>query len=186
MCISSCRRRREPDLESVVLGVVAPSGRLSASVYTNQLVRRRDISNMDLRADGGITYQYTTAGDITFPFGFGAGYSTFRFEPLQTHVTTTTSHMHTQHMAAAIAMAAAGHFMPAGYTPDLPSYLINVTNTGAVVSDVSVLGFVSATASVRGKDEDAPLKELFVSVHGSVRCMANVGSFRHCILSLAI
>lgn len=60
-------------------------------------------------------------------------------------------------------MAAASHYdtTVAGFKPDLPCYLINVTNTGSIVASVSVLGFVSATGSVRAADVDAPLKELF-------------------------
>ena len=58
-------------IADVLLDLTSPSGRLAASWYTNALVERRDIANMDLHSNGGITYQYTTADDIVFPFGFG-------------------------------------------------------------------------------------------------------------------
>ena len=58
------------------------------------------------------------------------------------------------------ATAAASHYKT-NFTPLLPNYLIKVTNTGNVTSDVSVLGFVTATASVKGHATDAPLKSLF-------------------------
>jgi len=150
-------------IADILLGVVSPSGRLAASWYTNALISRRDIANMDLRSDGGITYQYTTADDIIYPFGFGLSYSSFAFETITKAATTSTTHMQAQHAAGAKATAAAAHYdtTTVGFTPDLPSYLINVTNTGALASSVSVLGFVTATAAVRGAEMDAPLKELF-------------------------
>lgn len=150
-------------IADVLLGVASPSGRLAASWYTNALVNRRDIANMDLRSDGGITYQYTTAGDIVYPFGFGISYSSFAFETLTKTATTSAKHMQVQHFAGTRATAVASHYdtTPAGFSPDLPSYLVNVTNTGSITASVSVLGFVSATGSVRAADVDAPLKELF-------------------------
>jgi beta-glucosidase-like glycosyl hydrolase len=150
-------------IADVLLGVVSPSGRLAASWYTNALTSRRDIANMDLRSQGGITYQYTTAGDITYGFGFGLSFSSFKFETLTKMATTSTEHMRVQHVAGARATAAASHYdtSATGFAPDLPTYVIKVTNTGSVASDVSVLGFVTATGSVRGVDTDAPLKELF-------------------------
>ena len=147
-------------IADILLGVASPSGRLSASIYSDALTTRRNISNMDLRSQGGITYQYTTAGDITIPFGFGLSYSSFSFRSLTAHATTTAAHMAAQHGAMAEATAAAAHYKTA-FEPDLPTYLVNVTNTGSVTSDVSVLGFVAATSSVRGAADDAPLRELF-------------------------
>ena len=79
-------------IADVLLGVASPSGRLAASWYTNALISRRDIANMDLRSDGGITYQYTTAADMIDcgRFGFGLSYSSFMFETLTKATTTST------------------------------------------------------------------------------------------------
>ena len=149
-------------IADVLLGVASPSGRLATSWYTNALISRRDIANMDLRSQGGITYQFNTAHDITFPFGWGLSYTSFKFETLTKTATTSTQHMKAQHIAAARATAMASHYDTSTiFGPDLPTYVIRVTNTGTVAAAVTVLGFVAATRSVRDIDTDAPLKELF-------------------------
>lgn len=93
----------------------------------------------------------------------GLSYSTFEFETLTKTATTSTKHMQAQHFEGTKATAAVSHYdtTEAGFSPDLPSYLINVTNTGSMTASVSVLGFVRATGSVRAAAIDAPLKELF-------------------------
>ena len=93
----------------------------------------------------------------------GLSYSTFEFETLTKTATTSTKRMQVQHFEGIKATAAVSHYdtTKAGFSPDLPSYLINVTNTGSITASVSVLGFVSATGSVRAAEIDAPLKELF-------------------------
>lgn len=47
------------------------------------------------------------------------------------------------------------YYKTQGHALSPASYIINVTNTGAVASDCVVLGFLNST------DPDAPLQELF-------------------------
>jgi hypothetical protein len=120
--------------------VTSPSGRLPATWYSNALTFRRGIADMDLRSNGGITYQYTTADDVTFPFGWGLSFSWFSFDVLTRQLTTSTDHLQAQHVRGGRAMAEASHYntSAAGFEADFPSYLINVTNQGPVESAVTV------------------------------------------------
>jgi len=131
---------------SILFGEVSPSGRLTGTVYPSTLTNQRNISDMGLQEKGGITYQYYT-GTPLWPFGFGLSYTTFTYKISSSTTTATTLQMNT---------AFSEYYANRGASYDSGiSYVVTVTNTGKVTSDVVVLGFVSS--GVKGQ----PTKELF-------------------------
>jgi hypothetical protein len=76
----------------------------------------------------------------------GLSYTTFRFVPIVSHATVTTTAMAAHHSR---------YYASQGTSPSPASYTVNVTNTGNVDSDCVVLGFAV------GQDPDQPILELF-------------------------
>lgn len=65
-------------LAAVLFGDRAPAGRLPITFYDAALVDARNITDMNLRDRGGVTYRYYE-GEPLFAFGHGLSYSTFEF-----------------------------------------------------------------------------------------------------------
>ena len=119
----------------VLLGAASPSGLLPVTVYDADFVDRRPITNLDLRAAGGVTYRYFD-GTPLWPFGFGLSYAPLSFRG------DATATLHTT-VATALAKPLC--------------FGVNVSNTGGragagagaattgVASDVVVLGFVKSS-----------------------------------------
>eukprot|EP00054_Salpingoeca_dolichothecata_P016810 m.99173 g.99173 ORF g.99173 m.99173 type:complete len:931 (+) comp22155_c0_seq2:48-2840(+) len=140
-------------LVSVLAGDVSPAGRLTTTVYPVSYVRERPtIMDMNLRPQNGvpgITYLYYS-GPTLWPFGWGLSYTTFSFVAGTTVLESSTSEWQQ-----------AWHEERAKQGQQIASpisYEVNVTNTGSVVSDVVVLGFLSSASP---DPEQQPLKELF-------------------------
>ena len=106
----------------LLLGRFSPSGLLPVTVYDADYISRRPITNLDMRAAGGVTYRYFD-GTPLWPFGFGLSYTNFSFSGDKAATLHTT-------VAKAVT------------TPLCFSVL--VTNSGAMASDVVVLGFVKS------------------------------------------
>ena len=108
---------------STILGETSPAGLLPVTVYDSGFVDRRAITNLDLRAAGGVTYRYFD-GVPLWPFGFGLSYTEFTFSGDRAATLTTT--------------VARADSKPLCFDVD-------VSNAPAgVASDIVVLGFISS------------------------------------------
>ena len=135
-------------LADVLFGRYSPSGRLPVTWYPLDYVDQVSMIDQSMRASAtnpGRTYKFYT-GQSVFPFGYGLSYSTFSYQ-------TTAAVRPVYRIAELIGRARADDKQA-----DV-ALTINVTNTGSVASDVSVLAFVSSNVSVGGVSP--PLKELF-------------------------
>lgn len=115
-------------LAAVLLGDVSPSGRLACTVYASSFAATRSIIDYNMTSAAGVTYQYYT-GAPQWPLGWGLAYTTWQL----TWLVDSAAH---QRVDAAAWLA--------GDAPP-PAWGVNVTNAGAVTSDVSVLAFVSSS-----------------------------------------
>ena len=126
---------------SVLFGDVSPSGRTVTTWYPSAYQTARPlVTDMALAPHDdvpGITYLYYD-GPVLWPFGWGLSYTTFRFDWAAGEGALSVD-------TVAFGTGAAAP----------PSFLVNVTNTGMVTSDVSVLAFFSA------ETPGEPLQELF-------------------------
>jgi len=140
----------------LLFGDVSPSGRTLVTWYPPEFHAQRLVTDMQLQphtngtgaAVPGITYRWY-GGPALFPFGTGGSYTTFRFDWCSTPAAGQAG------AGAGPADAAADARALAACAAAPPSYCVNVTNTGPVPSDVSVLAFVSAG------QPDEPLEEVF-------------------------
>lgn len=162
---------------------VAPAGRMSQMTYPADYVNQVSMFDFGMRpgpsawppgTNPGRTYRFYT-GTPVVPFGFGLSYTTWTYTPLPdphpptaTHTSgavsaqgTSTRRVDLTAVRAAAkgqeALGVIGH-IPAGLKTIAASYLINVTNTGAVDSDDVVLGFIVPPGAGTG---GTPLQELF-------------------------
>jgi beta-D-xylosidase 4 len=130
----------------LLFGLDSPSGRTLVTWYPPEFNAARPVIDMQLQphvnSSGahlpGITYKWYD-GPVLFPFGTGGSYTTFSFFWCDAFILK-----HEVVTSALIVKNA---------TP--PSYCVNVTNTGNVTSDVSVLAFLSSG------QPDEPLEEVF-------------------------
>jgi beta-glucosidase len=96
------------------------------TVYDSDFIKQRPITNLDLRAQGGVTYRYFQ-GQPLWPFGFGMSYGVFEFKPtapnaiLKTNVSTASSSHRNDALCFSVTVSAA---------------------EGGLESDVAVLGFL--------------------------------------------
>lgn len=113
-------------LTAVLVGERPPSGRLSVTVYPQSFVDSRSIIDYDFTSGEGVTYQFYT-GKPQWPFGFGGSYTTWALDWFGVESSAVTVDAH-----AWAAGTAAAHTA------------VNVTNTGSIASDISVLAFISS------------------------------------------
>lgn len=135
-------------IASLLFGDISPSGRLPYTMYDADFTARRpSIGDMSLSANGGITYQYYT-GTPLWRFGRGLSYTTFNVS----------------WASASAARVLRGH-QSNGPSPDASqrkqqrdqvTYIVSVTNTGSVTSDVTVLAYADAGDISSSSGRNAP------------------------------
>lgn len=111
----------------LLLGEVSPSGLMPTTVYNEDFIQRRPITNLDLRGAGGITYRYFD-GSVQWPFGFGLSYAPIEFSAAEPGKTLRTT------VARAESQPLCFH--------------VTVKNEGfgstAMATDVVILGFIKS------------------------------------------
>lgn len=122
-----------PAVVNTLLGKSNPAGRLPTTVYPASFVSR-SFFNMDMRADGGVTYQWYT-GKPVYSFGHGLSYTTFSYIWSADPVTTLGTGLGSGAVA---------------------KYRVTVKNVGAVAGQTVVLGFVEGDGS-----SGTPIRRLF-------------------------
>ena len=136
-------------LADVLFGDYAPAGKLPVTWYPSSYVDAVPMTDQSMRAsptNPGRTYKFYT-GTPVFPFGHGLTYSTFSYTAIDEQSPT---------LYAINDLAANAKFNDR--LTDV-ALTVNVTNTGAVASEVVVLAYVSSNASFDGVTP--PIKELF-------------------------
>ena len=132
---------------SVLFGEYSPAGRLPITIYPAQYASEVRMGQMTMRASAngsypGRTYKFYT-GEPVYPFGWGLSYSNFTYSYTDTN----------QHGGATRSFDVselASHFDRSGLhlssaAPPNFHYIVNVTNSGPVTSDATVLAFLSAS-----------------------------------------
>jgi beta-D-xylosidase 4 len=144
-------------LYNVLTGRVSPSGRMPVTQYPADYVDQVSMFDMALRPSSkspGRTYKFYT-GEAVYPFGYGLSYTTFSYEWGPEMSTQAFEVYNIQKLIQAGTEA----LDIDAFKYQFVSYEVNVTNTGSVTSDVSVLCFAN-TSSSAALDGIQPFKEL--------------------------
>ena len=138
-------------LVEAVFGAWSPAGRLVTTWYPASYVDEVALTDQSMRSsehNPGRTYKFYS-GEVVFAFGHGLSYSTFSYH---SHISQSSYDI------AELVGAARADDTAKGVV-----WSVNVTNTGAVLSDVVVLAFVSSATGIAGVSP--PIKELFDFAH---------------------
>ena len=158
-----------PAVASVLFGEFSPAGRLPITIYPAQYAQDVRMDWMQMRPSAspyspGRTYKFYT-GAAVYPFGFGLSYSSFAYSY------PNNNSLSQQTRALDIAALVSRYRLQALHLSDAlveAHYEVNVTNTGGVVSDHSVLGFLSSSrleAGARRLVASPPISQLFDFQH---------------------
>jgi len=151
-------------LAQILTGAYSPSGRLVVTQYPADYVNQVSMIDQSMRpsaSNPGRTYRFYT-GQAIYPFGFGLSYTTFNYSMASTSFDSRL-------------LATKKISVPTLHTADLHKlglsdkkaaavqYSVNVTNTGKVVSDVSVLGFLTTSPADRSHPagQQPPISTLY-------------------------
>lgn len=154
-------------LTDILIGVQSPSGRLTTTIYPPDFPLTRSIIDYNMTSNNGITYMYYTLQPL-FPFGWGLSYTTWNIVWLNTSLSTVPLEIDLYRW---MMNNNSSKQEPQQQQPlySIPSYAVNVTNTGTVASDISILAFTSLNRDTRTnhhahplyRTEDQPNQELF-------------------------
>ena len=145
-------------IADVLFGRFSPSGRLVTTSYPASYTAL-SMEDMELRPNAqtgnpGRTYLWYT-GEPVLPFGYGLSYTTFEYA----FQATAREVEHIAEWAGRTKQWAAAQGVADHSSAPFLTYSANVTNTGSVTSDVSVLLFVQSSAP------DTPKQQLVGYVH---------------------
>ena len=132
-------------LAAVLFGVIAPSGRLSTTIYDAAFVTSRNITDYNFSSGDGVTHLYYTKVP-QWVYGFGLSTTTWQLAWLSSDTETPSQSAATAVTIDALSFARAR---------SSPPYGVLITNTGTLTSDLSLLAFISS-----GLTGD-PLQQLF-------------------------
>ena len=129
----------------VLNGQHSPSGRLPSTQYPADYIRRVPMTDQSFRPSSsspGRTYRFYTE-EAVYPFGHGLSYTSLRYVG-----------------PAAARVASSSQLL--GADPSPIAYSVNVTNTGKVRSDVTVLAYLTYNStSAQYPTLSPPLRQLF-------------------------
>ena len=157
-----------PAVASVLFGEFSPAGRLPITIYPAQYAQDVRMDYMGMRPSStpyspGRTYKFYTGTPI-YPFGFGMSYTTFAY----TYPNNNSLAMQTRvlDIDSLISSFQRKSFHLSSLLDDV-HYEINVTNTGGMPSDHSVLGFLSSQIDPVAQHIAAspPISQLFDFQH---------------------
>ena len=114
-----------PAIIDILLGEINPSGKLPLTMYYPNITSR-DIRNMDLSSEGGITHSWFN-GSVLFPFGWGLSYTSF------TYVSCWSDGLEEKTLSV----------VEDFNVSQIVSLEITVTNTGTVWGDCVIFMFIS-------------------------------------------
>jgi beta-glucosidase len=129
-------------LADVLLGAVAPSGRLATTVYPPDFTATRSLRDYDFSSGQGVTHMYYT-GQAQWVYGYGLSTTTWNL----TWVEGGGEGGGGGGGAAARTLGA--------HARSAPPYAVNATNTGTRASDLSLLAFITPPQA------GGPLQRLF-------------------------
>jgi beta-D-xylosidase 4 len=132
-------------------GATSPAGKLPFTIYYNSITAR-DIRDVDLAHDGGITHMYFE-GPVVFPFGAGlTGYTRFAFSVVAPAAGAAAAPLRVSR--AQLRRAVARTPFPVG------ALTVRVKNVGPVVGDAVVLVMVRRRRGPRAPAATAPVQAL--------------------------
>jgi hypothetical protein len=126
-------------LADILFGDAAPAGRLPQTIYPLSYVNEVSMMDMGMRPNAttgnpGRGYRYYT-GQAVLPFGFGLSYSTFTFD---WSGLTNPSILSARNLQYDLELHGPS-LLP---LKTVLTIEVNVTNTGAVLSDIVVLAYI--------------------------------------------
>lgn len=138
-------------IAQLLTGEFSPAGRLPITWYPSEYISV-PMTDQNMRPNSetgnpGRSYKFFT-GRPVFPFGYGLSYTTFEYQTINAPRKLAIRDLVNAH---------SGRFDDRATMAT--TWTVNVTNSGDVTSDVSVLAFVSSQATFAGVTP--PIKELY-------------------------
>lgn len=148
-------------LVDVLTGAYNPSGKLPVTVYHSNITDLRDMRDMDLTANGGITHIYHS-GPVVYPFGWGLSFTSFQHRIVSVAVNSVEGDSYGRHPQFSTSGGATGSKTMAlgvrsaafsGITSfrarkhHVLTAVTSVTNTGSMAGDAVVFLFAQPSSA---------------------------------------